>query len=163
MAKLSGKWTLRAVGNDAGWQQRIFISGSNAHDGPHPMVLGTTIPHVEGNAINIIAQALNPGLNVWIDSLIQEAMNWDNSTGLQVTLSADDNPPHGDLDFNDLVVLCTAENAPLASPLAGPRPDLTIPERFFKWRTTNPDQKPAPGKAKSKPRPKKPVRPRRPR
>jgi hypothetical protein len=49
-----------------------------------------------------------------IDSLIQEAMNWDNSTGLQVTLSADDNPPHGDLDFNDLVVLCSAENAPLA-------------------------------------------------
>src|ERR1700754_4577255 len=86
MAKLSGKWTLRAVGNDAGWQQRIFISGSNAHDGPHPMVLGTTIPHVEGNAINIIAQARNPALNVWIDSLIQEAMSWDNSTGLQVTI-----------------------------------------------------------------------------
>ncbi len=163
MAKLSGKWTLRAIGNDAGWQQRIFISGSNVHDGPHPMVLGTTIPHVEGNAINIIAQAFNPSLNVWIDSLIQETMNWDNSTGLQVTLSADDNPPHGDLDFNDLVVLCTAENAELASPLAGPRPDLTIPEKFFKGRKGNPDQRPAPRKPTLKPRSKNPVRPRRPR
>jgi len=163
MAKLSGKWTLRAIQNDAGWQQRIFISGSHAHDGPHPMVLGTTIAHVEGSAINIIAQALNPSLNVWIDSLIQEAMNWDNATGLQVTLSADDNPPHGDLDFNDLVVLCTAENDPLASPLVGPRPDLTIPERFFKWRQTNPDQKPTPRETNSKQRPKRPVRPPRPR
>jgi len=76
-------------------------------------------------------------------------MNWNNSTGLQITLSADDNPPHGDLDFNDLVVRCTAENSPLASPLADPRPDLTIPEKFFKWRKANPDQKPTPGKAKS--------------
>jgi hypothetical protein len=167
MAKLSGKWTLRAVQNEAGWQQRIFISGSSAHDGPHPMVLGATIPHVEGNAINIIAQAFNPSLNVWIDSLIQEAMNWDNTTGLQVTISADDNPPYGDLDFNDLVVLCTAEDAPLASPLAGPRPDLTIPERFFKWREANPEHRPAARKekekTKAKPRPKKPGRPSRPR
>jgi hypothetical protein len=95
------------------------------------------------------------------------ASRGDNPTGLQVTLSADDNPPYGDLDFNDLVVLCTAENAPLASLLAGARPDLTIPERFFKWRQANPEQKPTPRKekekAKSKPRPKKPVRPRRPR
>ena len=163
MAKLSGKWTLRVVQNDAGWQQRIFISGSNAHDGPHPMVLGTTIPHVEGNAINIIPQALNPDLNVWIESLLQEAMNFDNATGLQVTLSADDNPPYGDLDFNDLVVLCTAENAPLVSPLAGPRPDLTIPERFFKWRQPTPDHTSAARKERAKSRSKKPARPRRPR
>jgi hypothetical protein len=105
MAKLSGKWTLKAIGNDAEWQQRIVISGSNAHDGPHPMVMGTTVPHVEGSAVNIIAQAFSPNVNAWIDSLVQETMNWDNATGLQVTLNVDDNPPHGDLDFNDLVVL----------------------------------------------------------
>ena len=134
MAKLSGKWTLRAIGNDAGWQQRIVISGSNAHDGPHVMTLGDSIPHVEGNDINVIAQALNPGPNIWIDSLVQEVMNWDNTGGLQVRLNIDDNPPIGDLDFNDLVVLCTAENAELSSPLAGPRPDLTIPEQFFRRR-----------------------------
>jgi hypothetical protein len=105
---------------------------------------------------------MNPSLNVWIDSLLQEAMNWDNATGLQVALSADDIPPHGDLDFNDFVVLCTAENDPLASLLAGPRPDLT-PEKFFKWRSTNPDQKPTSRKTNSKSRPKKAVRPPRPR
>jgi hypothetical protein len=66
-----------------------------------------------------------------------------------------------------LVVLCTAEDAPLASPLAGPRPDLTIPERFFKWREANPEHRPAARKekekTKAKPRPKKPGRPSRPR
>jgi hypothetical protein len=132
MAKLAGKWTLKAIGNDAGWQQRIVISGSNAHDGPHVMILGDTIPHVEGNDINIIAQAFNPGTSAWIDSLVQEVMNWDNASGLQVRLNIDDNPPFGDLDFNDLVILCTAEDAELSSPLAGPRPDLTIPEQFFR-------------------------------
>lgn len=134
MAKLSGKWTLKAIGNDAGWQQRIVISGSNAHDGPHVMTLGDSIPHVEGNDIDIIAQAFNPGTNTWINSLVQEVMNWDNASGLQVRLNIEDNPPLGDLDFNDLVVLCTAENAELSSPLAGPRPDLTIPEQYFRRR-----------------------------
>lgn len=133
MAKLSGIWTLQAIGNEAGWQQRIVISGSNAQDGPHVMTLGDSISHVEGDDINIIAQAFNPGTNTWIDSLVQEEMNWENASGLQVRLGFDDNPPIGDLDFNDLVVLCLAENAQLSSPLVGPRPDLTIPERNFRW------------------------------
>ena len=132
MAKLSGKWTLSAIGNEAGFKQRIVISGSNAHDGPHEMTVGDTIAHVEGSAISIVAQAFNPGISIWIDSLILESMNWDNATGLQVTLNVDDNPPIGDLDFNDLVILCTAENAELTSPLTGPRPDLTIPRKFVK-------------------------------
>lgn len=134
MAKLSGKWTLQVIGNDAGWQQRIVISGSAAHNGPHIMTLGDSILHVEGDDINIIAQALNPGTNTWIDSLVQEVMNWSDASGLQVRLNIDDNPPSGDLDFNDLVVLCTAENAELSSPLSGSRPDLTIPKEFFKYK-----------------------------
>ena len=154
MARLSGKWTLEAIGNEAGWQQRIVISGSDAHDGPHPMVVGTTVQHVEGSAFDVIAQAFNPNINNWIDSLVQETMNWDNATGLQVTLNVDDNPPHGDLDFNDLVVLCTAEDADLVSPLSGPRPDLTIPKKFYKGRKVNPDR---PGRRKPKPKPKRPA------
>ena len=134
MAKLSGRVALQAIGNDASWQQRIVISGSNAHDGPHVMTLGDIISHVEGNDITIIAQAFNPATNTWIDSLVQEVMNWDNASGLQVRLNIDDNPPAGDLDFNDLVVICTAENAELSSPIAGPRLDLTIPEQHFKQR-----------------------------
>jgi hypothetical protein len=134
MARLCGRWTLKAIGNDAGWAQRIVISGSVAHDGPHVMTLGTSIAHVEGKDIEIVAQALDPNSNTWIESLVQEVMSWDDASGLQVRLNVDDNPPHGDLDFNDLVVLCTAEDDQLASPLAGPRPDLTIPERYWRPR-----------------------------
>lgn len=133
MAKLSGKWTLQAIGSDAGWQQRIVISGSSAHDGPHVMTLGDTIPHVAGDEINVVAEAFNPDAGTWIPSLVQEVMSWDNSSGLQLRLNIDDNPPGGDLDFNDLVVLCIAENAELSSPLSGPRPDLTIPRQYMKW------------------------------
>ena len=134
MARLSGKWTLQTIGNDAGWQQRIVISGSLAHDGAHVMTLGTSLAHVEGAAIEIAAQAFDPVSNTWVDSLMQQVMNWDNASGLQVRFNVDDNPPNGDLDFNDLVILCTAEDAELASPLAGPRPDLTIPEKYFRGR-----------------------------
>ena len=132
MARLSGKWTLLTIGNDAGWQQRIVISGSLAHDGPHVMTLGTSIAHVEGKDIEIAAQAFNPISSTWVDSLMQDVMDWDNASGLQVRLNVDDDPPNGDLDFNDLVILCTAEDPELVSPLAGPRPDLTIPEEYFR-------------------------------
>jgi hypothetical protein len=131
MARLSGKWTLKAIGSEAGWQQRIVISGSRASDGAFVMAVGTIVPHVEGEAINVRSQALNPTTNTWIDSLVDESMSWNDATGLQVTLRFDDNPPAGDLDFNDLIVLCVAEDAALSSPLVGPRPDLTIPERFL--------------------------------
>src|SRR5205823_6398345 len=87
MARLSGKWTLQAIGNDAGWQQRIVISGSLAHDGPHVMTLGTSIAHVAGQDIEITAQALNPNSTTWVNSLVQDVMNWDNASGLQVRLN----------------------------------------------------------------------------
>lgn len=144
MPILSGKWTLRAIGNEAGWQQRIVIAGSVASDGAHNMVVGTTVPHVEGEAFSVTGQALNPATNTWIDSLVDESMHWDNATGLQITLRFDDNPAMADHDFNDLVVLCTTEDAQLSSPLAGPRPDLTIPERFAPNRPPD-DQHPGGG------------------
>jgi hypothetical protein len=130
MATLSGKWTLRAIGNEAGWTQGVRITGSLAHDGDHVMLLGSELPHVEGGSFTVTPQALNPATNVWIDSLEQEQFGWDDQVGLTLTISADDNPP-GDLDFNDLVLLCLAEDDALVSPNAGiVRPDLTIPENL---------------------------------
>ncbi|RYF51416.1 MAG: hypothetical protein EOO38_03290 [Cytophagaceae bacterium] len=132
MAKLCGKWLLQAITHDATWQQRIVISGSVAHDGPHVLALGVSLPHVDGKSLEIVAQAFNPTTKTWVNSLMKEELNWDNVKGLQMRLSVDDNPPHGDLDFNDLVVLCTSEDKDLVSPLAGTRPDLTIPKKYYK-------------------------------
>ena len=129
MARLSGTWTLRAIENEAGWRQRVLIAGSTAHDGGHEMVVGTEILHVQGEEITVLPQAFDPAANVWIDSLQDERAEWDDTVALTVTIRADDNPAAADGDFNDLVVLCTAEDDDLVSPQAGvQRPDLTIPE-----------------------------------
>jgi hypothetical protein len=135
MARLSGTWTLRAIDNEAGWRQRILISGSSAHDGGHEMVIGTEILHVQGDEIVLTPQAFDPVANDWIDSLQEERAAWDDAVGMTVTIFADDNPAAADGDFNDLVVLCVAEDPELGSPLAGfPRPDLTIPEGMVSFK-----------------------------
>lgn len=134
MATLSGRWTLRTIGNEAGWTQGILISGSHAHDGVHVMTLGSEIAHVEGEAFTITPQAFNPGTGAWIESLQDERYGWDDQTGMTLTIRTDDNPPAGDHDFNDLVVLCIAEDEELVSPHAGlVRPDLTIPENMVNF------------------------------
>lgn len=133
MATLSGKWTLRVIENEAGWTQGVRIIGSLAHDGDHVMGLGSELQHVEGASFTVTPQALNPSTNVWVTSLEQEQFGWDDQSGLTLTLSADDSPP-GDFDFNDLVLLCLAEDDALVSPNAGVvRPDLTIPESLVNF------------------------------
>lgn len=128
MARLSGTWTLRTIALDAGWRQRILIAGSTAHDGGHEMVLGDEIPNVQGDEMTLTPQAFNPALGDWIDSLQEERAAWDDAVGMTITVFADDNPPGGDRDFNDFVVLCLPEDPDLVTPLRFPRPDLTIPE-----------------------------------
>lgn len=132
MASLAGRWTLKAIAKEAGWIQGISIVGSLSHDGIYEMDVGTTIEHIEGDAITITLMAFNPAPGFWVESLEREVYQWDDAVGMTLTLSADDNPP-GDLDFNDLVVACTCERGDMASPHAGvPRPDLTIPEQLLR-------------------------------
>ena len=67
-----------------------------------------------------------------IESLVRESMNWTASDGVQVQIEVDDNPPHGDLDFNDMVVFCEPLEGDFVSPHAvQQRPDLTIPEELI--------------------------------
>jgi hypothetical protein len=128
MARLSGTWTLRAIDREAGWQQRILISGSTAHDGGHEMVVGDEIQHVQGDEMTLTPQAFDPTLGDWIDSLQEERAAWDDAVGMTITIFADDNPAAADGDFNDLVVLCLPEDPDLLTPHTFPRPDLTSPE-----------------------------------
>ena len=133
MALIAGNWTLTAIANEAGWQQRVVISGSNGQDGAHPMVIGTTIANVQGDRVTVTPQAYDPGSNTWLDSLVEEKMSWDDVDGVVITIYADDNPSAGDHDFNDLVVRCTTNDDALKSPTQGfPRLDLTIPDNY--WR-----------------------------
>lgn len=131
MTKLSGRWTLRALSVDAGWQQGVSITGSS-NDGVHALTPGAEID-IESEAFVVTAQALDPA-TTWIDSLQYDVYAWDDTVGMTVTISADDNPPHGDLDFNDLVVVCLPRDDELVSPHVGlARPDLTIPEQYVRF------------------------------
>lgn len=134
MAQLAGKWTLKAIGNEAGWTQGIAISGSMIHDGIHVMAIGTVIGNVEGESFRVEPKAFNPATNTWVDSLSRDEMSWDAEFGVVVTIFADDNPPMGDGDFNDLVILCISQDDELQSPISGfPRLDLSIPEQFIRF------------------------------
>ena len=144
MARLSGTWTLRAIEREAGWRQRIVISGSNAHDGGHEMVVGDEIQGVEGEEITLTPQAFDPGLGDWIDSLQEERAGWDDTIGVTITIFADDNPAAADGDFNDLVVLCLPEDPDLQTPHRFPRPDLTIPESKVNFKSDRRHDRPPP-------------------
>lgn len=132
MATLSGKWSFTAIGNEAGWQQRITIQGSNNGDGSYPMIIGTKVEDILGDRFNVVSQSFNPDSGEWIDSITREVMSWDSDKGVIIILYYDDNPLQADGDFNDLIVECTSSDdqlKPPSSPL--PRLDLTIPERYL--------------------------------
>lgn len=133
MSMLSGTWNFEAIGNEAGWKQRITLTGTSAHDGPHELVLGSKLFNVAGERFEVVAQALDPAINQWVNSLMDEKARWENDTGLVITLRCDDNPAAADGDFNDLIVQCTAQDKVLTSPFSGvTRPDLSIPREFIK-------------------------------
>jgi hypothetical protein len=145
MARLSGTWTLTAIAKLAAWDQRVVISGSTNADGAHPMGAGTVIPNVRGIDFEVKSQALNPVTGLWLDSFQIEVMSWDPVKGVMLTISADDRTNAPDADFDDLVVECTTNDPELVPPrYAGPRMDLTIPERYVRQKRDEP--RPQPGR-----------------
>src|SRR5215469_4635056 len=139
MAILRGRWTLTAIGNEAGWKQSVLITGSDETDGFHEMVVGTVVGPVKGAAFEVKPHAWNPDISSWIPSNEREVMSFDPDKGVIVTVYADDDPGVGaDNDFNDLVVECTADERELRPPEVSQRPlDLTIPEQAIGRRSPN--------------------------
>lgn len=132
MATLSGNWSFTAIGNEAGWQQRITILGANNGDGSYPMIIGTKIENVDGDRFKVTSQSFNPESGQWIDSIVRDIMSWNPDKGVIITLYCDDNPSQADNDFNDLIVECTSGDEELKAPSSPlPRLDLTIPEKYL--------------------------------
>ena len=128
MTKLSGRWVISAVAKEAGWDQGVLVSGAGLGDGLHPMNVGDSF-EVTGDDIDLILQYHDADTNEWHESLMTDRFAWSDQQGMTVTISGDDNPPLGDLDFNDLVVVGVALDPELTSPHAGLiRPELTVPE-----------------------------------
>lgn len=133
MTTLSGRWLIRAVAKEAGWEQGVLVGGSDSSDGLHPMEVGDSFD-VTGEVVTLTLRYHDADTGEWGDSLMKDQFAWSDDQGMTVTISADDNPPLGDLDFNDLVVLGVALDPELTSPHAGvARPELTVPEGKVRW------------------------------
>jgi len=135
-ATLHGVWTIKTFPSAEDWISSILVSGSN-QDGrvfvtdltsPAP----ATLTHVSGDGfeISLATYSLgsydpsNPNKGFWQIVPVDVSYGWDNSTGLTVALVD---------GTGATIALCTAENQPLTSPLAGKtRPDLTIPRGLIK-------------------------------
>jgi hypothetical protein len=133
MTTLSGRWLISAVAKEAGWDQGMLVAGSDHADGLHVMNVGDSFD-LTGDDTTLTLQYHNADTDEWHDSLMKDQFTWSDQQGMTVTISGDDNPPIGDLDFNDLVVVGVALDPELASPHAGlPRPELTVPEGKVRW------------------------------
>ena len=137
MTILSGRWRLTVIGNEAGWQQGLRITGSAGHDGVHAVALGDMLDGVTGDRFLVEPVAFDPATQTWVTSNQHERMGWDAQKGVTMTILADDNPGAGDGDFNDLVVECVSTDRELAAPKRR-RLDLTIPEFAVGRRPENP-------------------------
>ena len=133
MTTLHGTWTITAIGKDAGWAQGLLVQGAAGQDGVHEMNVGDVLAPLQGEEIRITPQAFNPATQAWEESLQREVMSWDPVKGVVITIYADDSPPVGDGDFNDLVVECVCEDEDLRPPRRRPM-DLTIPEQAMGHR-----------------------------
>jgi hypothetical protein len=135
-ATLHGVWTIKTFPSAEDWISSILVFGSN-QDGrvfitdltsPAP----ATLAHVSGGGFNITLQTYslgsydpsNPNKGNWLNTPVDVSYGWDDATGLTITL---------DDGTGGTIALCTAENQPLTSPLAGKTPpDLTIPKSLIK-------------------------------
>lgn len=133
MTTLSGRWIISAVTKEAGWDQGILVAGSDIGDGLHPMNVGNSFD-LTGDDMTLIPQYHNADTDEWHDSLTKDQFAWSDQQGMTVTIFGDDNPPLGDLDFNDLIVVGVALDPELTSPHAGlTRPELTVPKEKVHW------------------------------
>lgn len=129
MVALPGSWIVTVTGLNAGWMQAVRISNSNGANGIYQAAAGQEIGRFRGDNLEVTPMHLDPAVGRWAESLAEAKAEWDDLVGLVVTIFADDNPPNGDLDFDDLVIRCVPLDVELTSPNAGgQRLDLTIPE-----------------------------------
>jgi hypothetical protein len=101
---MRGNWDISVAQKEAGRDQRFIVSGAFSGNGVHPGVVGASVVQVRGTAWSLIIQNLADG--VWQNSV--DKLQFPSSNCSYFRIASDDGGGGGDLDFNDLVVQCTA-------------------------------------------------------
>jgi hypothetical protein len=105
-----GRWRVTVTGREAGFDQRVVISGSTNADGPHPGVVGHSFV-VEGRAPWELRIEHNDG-TAWSDSLVRRVGRVRSGVTLRWTIESEDVPESDPKDWNDLV-LSVATDGPI--------------------------------------------------
>lgn len=126
-----GKWSMKVIGKNADFQQRVMIESSLASDGAIPGVVGQTVAAIDGARWFAFIESSSTGAS-WQASQIKRVPGVISPDGLIVTLFSDDVVPGGsDGDFNDLIVQFTYLN-PDVNPPGSPPYSFTLPPDAFR-------------------------------
>lgn len=128
-----GPWSVTVQRKNAGFDQRVMISGATVGSGAHPGVVGTSVG-VDGDRWELDLEWSDGG--PWQRSAVRRAATFTSLDGLVVTLGGDDGPPAtADHDFDDLVVVVQSAD-PALDPLRPREPpyDFSLPGAIWARR-----------------------------
>jgi hypothetical protein len=100
--QMQGRWRGRVTTKNAGFDQRIVVTGASSGNGIYSGVVGTTF-EVDGNTWQIELQWNDGAGSGWQESAVLEGLGSSSPLVLVMELRADDGSA-GDGDYDDLVV-----------------------------------------------------------
>jgi hypothetical protein len=98
---MNGKWKIKVIEKNAGWNQRFVISGSSASDGAYPGTVGTEI-QADGATWTVQVQARG-GSGPWLDSKMRMLPEILSGISMIRRIETDDQGGT-DEDYDDLVL-----------------------------------------------------------
>jgi hypothetical protein len=103
---MHGNWDISVAQKEAGRAQRFLVSGALSGNGAHEGVVGASVVQVRGSSWSLIIQSLADG--VWQSSV--DKLQFTSANCSYFRIASDDGGGGGvsDMDFNDLVLQCTA-------------------------------------------------------
>lgn len=105
---MQGNWTVSVKAKNAAFNQRFVVSGAASGNGTHPGVVGSPPVLVIGATWALTVQN-NPG-NGWVDSADQ--IKFPTTTATTYRFDIESNDAGNDLDFDDLILTCSAPRTP---------------------------------------------------
>jgi len=135
-----GKWSMKVIGKNADFKQRVVIEESLSSDGFVDGVVGQSVPAIDGPKWLVFIESSGNNGTSWNASRTKRVPGVISPDGLVVTLFSDDVVTGGsDSDFNDLIVQFVYLN-PEVNPPGVPPYNFTVPPESF--RPTLPPDKP---------------------
>lgn len=103
---MQGSWSVQVTKKNAAFQQRFIIQGSSNADGVYEGKVTTPVVNVIGNQWSITVEHKPTKSSSWLQSA--ERITTPTSSGSQIAFNIRSNDTGTDLDYDDLVLTCSA-------------------------------------------------------